>query len=97
MSFDITEIKKIAHLSSLAISDEQAKALAHDFDRILTLAKEMQQSNTDHVAPLAHPFDVTQPLRPDQVMEQNQRQKMQAIAPETKAGLYIVPQFIETE
>lgn len=97
MSFKISDIKKIAHLSSLAISDEQANELAGDFSKILTLVEKMKGHNTDDVEPLSHPFDITQPTRTDKVTEPNQRDKMQAIAPEVKAGLYIVPQFIETE
>ena len=97
MSVDMSNIKKMAHLSSLGITDDQAKDLANDFQRILNFVKKMQESNTDHTAPLSHPFDAVQPMRPDKITEENQRQKMQAIAPEVKAGLYIVPQFIETE
>lgn len=97
MSFDITDVKKIAHLSSLAISDDEANTLTGDFQKILNLVEKMKESNTDNVAPLSHPFDTTQPTRADKVTEENQREKMQAIAPDVKAGLYIVPQFIETE
>lgn len=97
MSFDISDIKKIAHLSSLAITDEEASALSKNFEKILAMVEKMKESNTDNIEPLSHPFDTAQPTRPDQVSEQNQREKMQAIAPEVKAGLYIVPQFVETE
>ena len=43
MSFEISDIKKIAHLSSLAISDEQANELAGDFSKILTLVEKNER------------------------------------------------------
>lgn len=98
MSSDSCDIKKIAHLASLAISDEQATALAKDFNKTLKFVEKMKESNTDQTEPLAHPMDNTvQPTRSDKVTEKNEREKLQASAPEVKAGLYIVPQFIETE
>jgi len=44
---------------------------------------------------MAHAQDVAQRLRDDRVSEDNCREAMQAIAPETEAGLYLVPKVIE--
>lgn len=97
MSFTPDDVKKIAHLSYLDISDEQVPEIAKKFNSVMELVKKMESNNTDAIEPLAHPFDEIQPTRPDEVTETNQRQALQAIAPDIKAGLYIVPQFIETE
>jgi aspartyl-tRNA(Asn)/glutamyl-tRNA(Gln) amidotransferase subunit C len=97
MSFNTTDIKKIAHLARLGVNDSQAKALSQEFTTILELVDTMSQVDTDQVEPLSHPFDAKQPLRKDIVTETNQREKLQANAPDIKAGLYIVPQFVETE
>lgn len=97
MSFETKEIKKIAHLARLAISNDQANSLVNDFNNIIGFVEKMKQSDTENVKPLSHPYDISQPVRDDQVTEKNERQSLQSIAPDTKAGLYIVPQFIETE
>ena len=55
----------------------------------------MQSVNTDSVAPLAHPLDVTQRLREDEVTESNRRDELQQLAPEVEEGLYLVPKVIE--
>jgi aspartyl-tRNA(Asn)/glutamyl-tRNA(Gln) amidotransferase subunit C len=34
-------------------------------------------------------------LRPDQVTESDQREVFQSIAPQTEAGLYLVPRVVE--
>ena len=43
----------------------------------------------------AHPADLSQRLREDVVSESNRRAAFQAVAPETEAGLYLVPKVIE--
>ena len=44
---------------------------------------------------MAHAQDLAQRLRADVVTEENRRAAFQAIAPETEAGLYLVPKVIE--
>ncbi len=55
----------------------------------------MSQTDTSHVEPLAHPFDISQRLRADVVSEADLRDKYQKIAPQVEAGLYLVPKVIE--
>lgn len=97
MNFNPADIKKIAHLACLAITDEQAQVITPKFNKILTLVDTMNESDTTNTESLSHPFDAIQPLRPDIATESNQRQQLLAIAPSQKAGLFVVPQFIETE
>ena len=62
---------------------------------ILALIDQMQSVDTDAVAPLAHPLDMTQRLREDDVTESNRRDELQQLAPEVEEGLYLVPKVIE--
>jgi aspartyl-tRNA(Asn)/glutamyl-tRNA(Gln) amidotransferase subunit C len=55
----------------------------------------MQAVDTAGVEPMAHAQDLAQRLRPDLVTETDRRAAFQAIAPETEAGLYLVPKVIE--
>lgn len=95
MSLTATEVKKIAHLARLGIDEQQVDSYAQDLSNILDLMTQMGQLDTVGVAPMAHPLDQTQRLRPDAVSESNQRDHFQAIAPQTEAGLYLVPKVIE--
>jgi len=47
------------------------------------------------VEPMAHAQDLCQRLREDAVSEGSRRAAFQAVAPETEAGLYLVPKVIE--
>jgi aspartyl-tRNA(Asn)/glutamyl-tRNA(Gln) amidotransferase subunit C len=95
MSLTLADIKKIAHLARLNLSADDMTLYHTQLSRILDFIEQMNQVDTDHVTPLAHPFDLEQRLRPDIVTESNQREKFQQIAPQVEAGLYLVPQVIE--
>ena len=62
---------------------------------ILALIDEMQSINTNDVAPLAHPLDLLQRLRADEITERDYRDELQSLAPEAQEGLYLVPKVIE--
>ena len=95
MVLDKTEIEKIAHLARLHIDESDAEEVATRITDILVLIDQMQSVDTEAVEPLAHPLDLVQRLRADEITEENQRELFQAIAPKTEAGIYLVPQVIE--
>ncbi len=95
MSLTAEEVRKIAHLARLSIQEEKVQTYADNLSGILDLVAQMETVNTDDVAPMAHPQEVTQRLREDVVTETSQREKFQQIAPATEAGLYLVPKVIE--
>jgi len=97
MSLSMTDIKNITHLARLHSSEEETETLKNQLNKILEFIDKMSEINTDKVTALAHPGDqATQPLREDKVTEIDQRQLFQTNAPATAAGLYLVPQVIDT-
>ena len=95
MSLDRNDVGKIAHLARLAINDDDIPRYAEELSRILGLVEQMNQVDTDQVAPMAHPLDAKQRLRPDTVTEIDERALFQENAPRVEAGLYLVPKVIE--
>lgn len=89
------EVKKIAHLARLAINGEDIPAYTRDLSSILDLVEQMNAVDTAGVEPLAHPLNMAQRLRSDCVRETDQRESFQVNAPQTEAGLYLVPKVIE--
>lgn len=88
-------MQKVAHLARLAINPEQVADYEAKLSNILDYVEQMRAVDTTGVAPMAHPQDLQQPTRPDQVTEANERDKMQSIAPAVENGLYLVPKVIE--
>jgi aspartyl-tRNA(Asn)/glutamyl-tRNA(Gln) amidotransferase subunit C len=95
MTLTADDVKKIAHLARLGINQHDIETYAQDLSGILALMKQMGETNTDGVLPMAHPLDQSQRLRADEVTETNNRDNFQAIAPQVEAGLYLVPKVIE--
>ena len=95
MAFDKTEVEKVAQLARLHISDAEKDEVTGRIRDILALIDQMQSVDTDDVVPLAHPLDLTQRLREDDVTEFNRRGELQLLAPMVDQFLYLVPKFIE--
>ncbi|BBE52247.1 Glutamyl-tRNA amidotransferase subunit C [Ferriphaselus amnicola] len=95
MSLTTDDVKKVARLARLAISDSEVQAAQVQLNGIFELIAEMQAVDTTGIEPMSHAQDVTQRLREDNVTETNQRELFQSIAPQVEAGLYLVPQVIE--
>ncbi len=95
MSLSQDDVKKIAHLARIEISDKEVDELSPELSNILAMVAEMDKIDTTGIAPMAHPFDAKQRLRVDQVSEENQRDYFQQLAPDTEQGLYLVPNVME--
>jgi len=95
MSLTLDEMKKIAYLARLNLSESDFALYTPQLSNILNFIEQMNETDTAHIEPLAHPLDVSQRLRPDAITETNLRDKYQRIAPQTEAGLYLVPKVIE--
>ena len=95
MSLTLEQVRRIAHLARIEISDAEAASSLGQLNGIFTLIEAMQVTNTGGIEPMAHAQDLAQRLREDRVSETNRRESFQAIAPEVEAGLYLVPKVIE--
>ena len=95
MSLKKTDVEKIGHLARLAVSADELDAVASDLSRILEMVEQMSSVDTTGVVPMAHPLHMVQRLRSDEVTEENQRELFQTVAPESEAGLYLVPRVVE--
>lgn len=95
MSLSLEEIHNIATLARIELRGDDAEATQNKLNSIFGLIEQMQAVNTDGVEPMSHPQDCGQRLREDRVTETDRRDAFQRIAPQTEAGLYLVPQVIE--
>lgn len=95
MSITQKEVEHIADLARLTFDADALSRFTKDLQNILDLAAQMTAVATKDIQPMAHPLDIVQRLRADVVLETDQREQLQAIAPKVAAGLYLVPQVIE--
>lgn len=100
MSLDLNDVKRLARLAQLDLSETEAANTLDKLNGIFTLVEQMRAVDTTGVEPLNHPVaayqnDVALRLREDAVTEPNRREDYQQVAPATQDGLYLVPKVIE--
>mgnify|MGYP001809951289 FL=1 len=95
MALSLEEVGRIARLAHIELADGEAEATRAKLNGIFGLIEQMQAVDTTGVAPMSHPQDVVQRLRPDAVLEADRRAAFQSVAPEAEQGLYLVPKVIE--
>ena len=95
MSLTLPEVKRVAWLARIEITDAEAALAQGHLNGIFKLIEQMQSVATEGVEPMAHGQDVVQRLRQDRVTETDQHALYQSIAPQVEDGLYLVPRVIE--
>ena len=95
MSITKEEIRKIANLAHINVSQEEIVQVEKKLVGILALIEKMQEVDTDSIRPMSHALDINQPLREDKVTEKDIRDKSLSLAPHSEQSLFIVPQVIE--
>jgi len=104
MALSIEDIKKIAHLARIEVSDTEVSATLSKLTGILGMIEQMQAVDTSGIVPMSHAQELSQRLRDDLVTKSNHREAFQKNAPllgngSTKpavaSGLYLVPKVIE--
>lgn len=95
MSLSLEEVRRIALLARIEVTDAEIPSVQEKLNGILGLIAEMQSVDTRGVEPMSHALDIAQRLRTDVVSETDRRNAFQAVAPETEGGLYLVPKVIE--
>ena len=95
MSVSIEQVRHIAKLARIAMSDEEIERLAPELNNILGWVEQLGEVNTDGVEPLTAVIDQKLRLREDAVTEGNIRDEILANAPEAQHGFFAVPKVIE--
>lgn len=96
MSLTRKDVEGIAQLARLSITEAELPVYAESLSKILSFVEQLDAAAVERVEPMAHPLaDQVQRLRPDEVVEVEQRDRYQRNAPRVEAGLYLVPKVIE--
>ena len=94
MSIEKQTIENLASLARIAIDDKQIDEVSQRLQSVLKLVDQLQAADTSSLAGNEQ-SQQTQRLRDDDVTETDQSNELQAIAPETEEGLFLVPKVID--
>ena len=92
---DKEQVQHIAMLARLRVADDEIADTVDKLSRIVDFVDQLSQADTADVVPMAHPLDAAQRLRPDEVVERDERDEFQQNAPAVDGGFYLVPKVIE--
>ena len=95
MSLDKDQVRHIAMLARLKLTDDEYGESVEKLSKIVDFVDQLSQADTAGVVPMAHPLDAVQRLRPDVVTETDERDRYQQNAAAVADGLYLVPKVIE--
>ncbi|HXS49337.1 MAG TPA: Asp-tRNA(Asn)/Glu-tRNA(Gln) amidotransferase subunit GatC [Sphingomicrobium sp.] len=95
MPVSTDQVRHIAKLARIAMTDAEIERLAPELNNILGWVEQLAEVNTDGVEPLTAVIDQKLRLRDDVVTEGNIRDEILANAPEAQHGFFAVPKVIE--
>ena len=95
MSVTETEVRHVAKLARLALSDAEIDKMVPELNNILGWVEQLGEVDTDGVEPLTAVIDLKLRLREDVVTDGDIRDKVLANAPDAQHGFFAVPKVIE--
>jgi aspartyl-tRNA(Asn)/glutamyl-tRNA(Gln) amidotransferase subunit C len=95
MSVTNEQVRHIARLARIAMSEDEIERLAPELNNILSWVEQLGEVNTDGIEPLTAVIDQKLRLRDDVVTDGNIRDDVLANAPDAQHGFFAVPKVIE--
>jgi len=95
MSVSPEQVRHIAKLARIAMSDEELDRLLPELNNILSWVEQLAEVNTEGVEPLTAVIEQKLRLRDDAITDGNVRDEVLANAPEAQHGFFAVPKVIE--
>ncbi len=89
------DVKYAASLSRIHLSDEEAKPLTKDLEKILHYVEKLQKLDVSKVEPTSHVLPIKNVYREDKVRSSLSQEEALKIAVEKIKGSYKVPKVIE--
>ncbi|TWT44118.1 Glutamyl-tRNA(Gln) amidotransferase subunit C [Phycisphaerae bacterium RAS1] len=89
------EVRRVARLSRLNLSESEVREFAPQLGRILDYVRQVEQIDTTGVAPLAHPVPLRDVVRDDVPHEPLSPDQALANAPEREGEFFKVPAVLD--
>lgn len=89
------EVKHVAHLARLAITEEEAEKFAEQLGKITNFAQQLNELDTTNVEPTSHVLPLVNVLREDVAKEGLPLEKVMLNVKDQEAGQIKVPSIME--
>jgi aspartyl-tRNA(Asn)/glutamyl-tRNA(Gln) amidotransferase subunit C len=95
MSVDQAEVRRIAHLARIAVTDAEVPHLQDQINAILSFVEALSAVDVSGVEPMTSVIPMKLPMRDDVVTDGEIEPAILANAPLTEDGFFLVPKVIE--
>ena len=94
---DAATVRHVAHLARLKISEDEVADYARQLSRILEYIQQLNELNTEEVAPTAHPLAVTSIMRDDVILDSATPDQALRNAPQRQDNFFRVSKVLDQE
>ncbi|HEY5565579.1 MAG TPA: Asp-tRNA(Asn)/Glu-tRNA(Gln) amidotransferase subunit GatC [Rhodothermia bacterium] len=95
MSVSVEEVRHIAKLARLRLSDREETAMASQLSQILDYIEQLNELDTSGVEPMSHVLDLVNATREDVVEQRISHEEALQNAPAADSDYFRVPRFVE--
>jgi aspartyl-tRNA(Asn)/glutamyl-tRNA(Gln) amidotransferase subunit C len=95
MALTRDEVRKVALLARLELTDDELDAQAKHFNDLLQQFEILQSLDLSGIEPTSHSIPLVNVLREDVVLPSLSREAALANAPESRDGCIVVPRIVE--
>lgn len=95
MPLSVEDVRRIAALARLSLTDEEQAKLPGELEAVLAYVKQLEELDVSNVEPMTHAIDVAAPLREDVVTPGLSTEDALANAPSHDGHHFQVPRIIE--
>ncbi|WP_079478671.1 Asp-tRNA(Asn)/Glu-tRNA(Gln) amidotransferase subunit GatC [Halobacillus salinus] len=89
------EVKHVANLARLAVTEEEADTFTKQLDDIITYAEQLNELDTTGVEPTTHVLDLKNVMRKDEPKKWIEKEDAMKNAPDHQDGQFKVPSVLE--
>ena len=95
MSLDKEKIKHVARLARISVDEAKVESLTKDLNSIFKFIEQLNELNTDKVAPLSSILNTPLRSREDKIDDGKIREKILENSPKKNEEFFVVPKVIE--
>lgn len=95
MSVDIDTVKRVARLSRIAVTEEEAGRMTGELNVILGFVEQLSEVDVAGVEPMTSVIPMEMKKRQDAVTDGDKATDIVANAPATEENFFLVPKVVE--
>ncbi len=95
MSVDIDTVKRVARLSRIAVTEEEASRMTGELNVILGFVEQLSEVDVAGVEPMTSVIPMEMKKRQDAVTDGDKATDIVANAPATEENFFLVPKVVE--